>query len=147
MERSQFAVSLERLLDQTGLFTRDEWAQFLRISAPAISQWVNDHTIPEPDRLNMILSVLRESDDVPKEILVEFDQLALRPSVEISPHGERLDATLKEYMLQPLFQGFMRMYSCVPIDLKEEALYLCSETCRYLKRKRTREEEGKRVSK
>jgi transcriptional regulator with XRE-family HTH domain len=143
MERSQFATALERLLDKTGLFTRDEWAQFLGISAPAISQWTNDHTIPEPDRLNMILSVLRESDGVPKEILDEFDQLALKPSLEISPHGDRLDSTLKEYMLRPLFQGFLRMYACVPPDLKKDALHRCAEICRNLKRQRTREEEAK----
>ncbi len=65
-DKSIFAVALKALLDETNLFDRREWAQFLNVSESAISQWVGDKTIPRADLLYMIIDVLAESTDVVK---------------------------------------------------------------------------------
>src|SRR5579875_954422 len=106
ISKSPFAAVLTKLLDNTGLFTSSEWAAFLKVTPAAISQWVNDKTVPSPEILQMMVNVLRKSDDVPQAILREFDQLASRPSVEVSPHGQRLESTLADYLLRPVLKEF-----------------------------------------
>jgi transcriptional regulator with XRE-family HTH domain len=137
--KSLFANVLTHLLDRTDLFTRQEWAEFLKVTPAAISQWVNDKTIPSPELLRMIVSVLRESDGVPAQLLSEFDRVAQLPSAEISPHGDRLDRTLADYLLRPLLKGFFAIYEPLPASLKERVLRESSELCRSLKRARRQE--------
>lgn len=134
--KSRFATVLSALLDRTDLFTRSEWSEFLKVTPAAISQWVNDKTVPSPELLRMIIGVLRESDGVPQELLLEFDHLARRPSKEISPHGDRLDRTLGDYLLRPLLKGFFGVYEPLPAELKEKVLQEASQMCRALKRAR-----------
>jgi transcriptional regulator with XRE-family HTH domain len=131
--RSVFATTLTKLLDETNLFNRREWSEFLNVSQPAVSQWVNDKTIPEPDLLQMILRVLRESDGVPREPLDDFEALMVRPFADISPHGTRLDPTLGDYLLRPLLKGFFRLYDPLPANLKREVLNEASQLCRALR--------------
>jgi tetratricopeptide (TPR) repeat protein/transcriptional regulator with XRE-family HTH domain len=100
---SPFAQAVRRLLDDTAYFTRPEWARFLGVSPPALSQWVNDKTLPRADLLRVILDVLRSSADIPPEPLAEFDRIASRPAQEVSPLGRRMLPTVNEYLNRSTF--------------------------------------------
>src|SRR5207244_2263066 len=84
-ERSRFAEMLLRLIDETNLFTRAEWAEILDVSEAAISQWVNDKTLPRPELLRMIVDTVKRSnsaDDVLTQLSVlqralEFSRAAI----------------------------------------------------------------------
>jgi transcriptional regulator with XRE-family HTH domain len=106
--RSPFAAALARLLDDTCYFTRSEWARFLGVSASAISQWVNDRTVPRADLLRIIIDVLRTSDGVPPEPLMHFDELANRPAAEVSSLGARMMPTVGEYLRRSTFASLGR---------------------------------------
>jgi transcriptional regulator with XRE-family HTH domain len=106
--RSPFAVALAMLLDETCYFTRSEWARFLGVSTSAISQWVNDKTVPRADLLRIILDVLRTSDGVPPEPLKHFDEVANRPACEVSALGARMMPTVAEYLRRSTFASLGR---------------------------------------
>jgi transcriptional regulator with XRE-family HTH domain len=98
-KRSQFAQALVGLLDDVGFYTREEWAEFLRISPSAISQWVNDKTLPRADLLAMVLDLLRlRGGETAKEALKYFDHVAALPVAEVSPLGARMAPNVASYM-------------------------------------------------
>jgi hypothetical protein len=98
-DRSRLALALQQLLDETGLFTRAEWAAFLGVSGPALSQWTNDRTVPRPDLLRMVIDLLRtRGGPAAGEALMALEGLMDEPSAEISPNGRRLGATLRDYL-------------------------------------------------
>jgi GAF domain-containing protein len=98
------------LLDQTGLFTRKQWASFLGVSEAAISQWLHDKTLPRHEILRLIVGVLSESDGVPSDVLNHFWDVATRPASEVTAHAERVGRTAADYILEPVFDGFMRSF-------------------------------------
>src|SRR5215510_3181024 len=103
-QRSPFATALARLLDETKLLTRQQWAELLDVSPAAISQWVNDKTIPRPEVLRMVIDALEENcspapangqvadsphyenADLTSRMLGEFKEMTRRPSTEVSPN-------------------------------------------------------------
>ncbi len=98
-KRSRFAQALVGLLDDAGFYTREEWAEFLRISPSAISQWVNDKTLPRADLLAMVLDLLRlRGGEKAKEALKRFDHVAALPAVRVSPLGTRMVPNVGYYM-------------------------------------------------
>lgn len=101
--KSIFALAIKALLDETNLFNRREWAEFLGVSEPAISQWVGDKTIPRPDLLYMMVDVLEHSTDVPEAPLKAFQAMAQQAATEVSPHGKRMLPTVWAYMTRPAF--------------------------------------------
>lgn len=106
-KNSLFAISLRRLLDSTNYYTRAEWARFLGVSTPAISQWVNDKTLPRPDLIRMIVDVLRKTAcKETADIISEFEGLGDLPSKEISPLGSRFEPSLNEYLKEGSFFRF-----------------------------------------
>lgn len=107
--KSIFAVALQSLLDDTNYYSRTEWAKFLGISTPAISQWVNDKTLPRPDLIRMILDVLGATENKNTTIIVSnFQDLMDEPSENISPLGARLGFSLKDYLKAGSFVRFGR---------------------------------------
>lgn len=98
-QRSLFAAALKNLLDDTTLYDRAEWADYLLISEAAISQWLHDKTVPRPDLLYMIYDTLAMTDGVPREPLAAFELVAKRPATEVSPLGSRMTPTVWEYMM------------------------------------------------
>jgi hypothetical protein len=96
---SAFAEALKRLLDDTNFHSRSEWSSVLGVSAPALSQWVNDKTIPRPDLLRILLNLLRTrgGEDAGKH-LEAFDALLDLPAESISPIGSRLGSNLRSYL-------------------------------------------------
>src|SRR3712207_1433798 len=101
--KSIFAAVIKALLDETNLFNRREWAEFLGVTESAISQWVGDKTIPRPDLLYMIVDVLEQSTDIPEAPLESFKDMARRVATEVSPHGRRMLPTVWAYMTRPAF--------------------------------------------
>lgn len=96
---STFARTLSQLLDETGFYSRSEWASFLGISTSAISQWVHDKTVPRADLLRMILDVLQTRGGVAAaSALRRFEQLEKKSATEISPLGVRMAPTLRSYL-------------------------------------------------
>lgn len=104
---SDFAASLRRLLDETGIFDRREWSRFLNVSGAAISQWLTDKTIPRPETLRMIVELVRSNKNAPREPLQQFDAMSANPSVEVSPHGKRMGESVRSYLVSPLVEGFL----------------------------------------
>ena len=104
---SEFAQLLRRLLDDTGIFNRSEWAEFLSVSTAAISQWVNDNTVPRPELLRMIVDLVRSVDNAPQGLLQEFETMAARPSEVVSPNGKRFGESVSAYLVRPLLDGFL----------------------------------------
>jgi hypothetical protein len=98
-KRSQFAQTLVELLDDTGFYTREEWAGFLCISPSVISQWVNDKMLPRADMLAMVLDLLRlRGGEKAKEALKRFDHIAVLPAAEVSPLGARMMPNVASYV-------------------------------------------------
>src|SRR6516165_1399818 len=93
-QRSPFAAALVRLIDDTELMTRQQWAELLDVSPAAISQWVNDKTIPRPEVLRMIIDALEEDPDLAARVLGEFKEISRRPSAEVSPNGDRMSPSI-----------------------------------------------------
>jgi hypothetical protein len=132
-QRSPFAVALARLLDETYLLTRQQWAELLDVTPAAISQWVNDKTIPRPEVLRMLIDAIEESSAPPAQILTEFRAISRRPATEVSPHGERLGTSVGHYIVKPLLDGFLRNMYGLDSDAQERVLYKAAEMCRQIR--------------
>jgi transcriptional regulator with XRE-family HTH domain len=128
-EHGEFANALRALLDESQVFTRAQWAEFLGVTEPAISQWVNDDTLPRADNLRMIIDVLQESDEVNPELLQRFRTMASRPAHEVSPHGDRLGRSVAHYLLKPLLEGFLRNLNSIEPDKQERVLLGAMDLC------------------
>lgn len=121
--RSPFALALTRLLDETGYFTRSEWAAFLGISTSAISQWVKDKTVPRADLLRMILNLLRSrAGGAATEPLAHFAAISLRPAQEISPLAGRIAPSIEAYLAKPSFAAFADSLSDMAPDRQRSLL-------------------------
>ena len=128
-QRSPFAAALVRLLDDTNLMTRQQWAELLDVSPAAISQWVNDKTIPRPEVLRMIIDALEENTKMSPHV-GEFREISRRPSAEVSPNGDRMSPSIGHYVVKPLLEGFLRNLSGLDFEAQESILYQASGLCR-----------------
>lgn len=126
--KSELATILEKLLDTR--YTRQEWSEILGISEAAISQWVNDKTIPRPEVLRMVLDTLSASASIPSKLLEEFQTVARQPATRISPYGARIGNTLEEYLVQPVFDGFVRNLRPLSAERQEQILFEGASLCR-----------------
>jgi hypothetical protein len=97
-QRSPFAKALARLLDETSYFSRAEWARLLGISTAAISQWVNDRTLPRADLLRMVIETLRSDPEVVKGPITDFMKIAALPATDVSPLGARMMPSVRDYL-------------------------------------------------
>ncbi|MER9877947.1 MULTISPECIES: hypothetical protein [unclassified Mesorhizobium] len=96
---SAFARVLQQLLDESGFYTRAEWSQFLGISAPALSQWTNDRTVPRPDLFRMVIDLLKTRGGGKAGIaLMAVESIMDEPSEKISPIGSRFAPNLRAYL-------------------------------------------------
>lgn len=107
--RSPFAEALRALLDDTGFLGRAGWAGLLGVSTAALSQWVNDKTLPRADLLRVVLDILRSRGGPAAEpSLKKFDALLDAPSTTISPMGARMGADLRTFTTKRSFLDFAR---------------------------------------
>jgi hypothetical protein len=130
---SDFARVLRGLLDETGVFSRDEWARVLVVSPAAISQWVNDHTIPRASLLRSILDVVKRHCGDRHPALLKFFDTARRPADAVSPHGTRMRPTVGHYLVTPVLEGFQRVLETIPPERQEQVLFRAAAECRRLR--------------
>jgi hypothetical protein len=121
LERSEFARALTSLFDDTGLFTRKEWADLIGVSPSAVSQWLSDATVPRADHLYMIFDTLKGS-DVPQQPLDNFRRMAELPAITVSPHGKRMLPTVWAYMTRPAFDALSNQLAKLDTKEQEELL-------------------------
>lgn len=126
---SEFASLLRQLLDETDIFVRSEWAAFLNVSEAAISQWVNDKTVPRPELLRMIVQLVMSKDDAPHNLLQEFEAMASRSANEVSPNWRRFGQSVCAYMLRPLLEGFLLDLKGLKPEAQERILLRTSLWC------------------
>jgi hypothetical protein len=121
-EKSLFANALTHLLDDTDLFDRADWADVLSVSTAAISQWVNDKTIPQPDYLYTIYEMVKGSDLPSEEPLINFREIAKLPAYEVSPHGRRMLPNIWSYMTRPVFDDLSKKLARLAPEEQEHLL-------------------------
>jgi hypothetical protein len=100
---SQFSEALQRLLDETNLFTRAEWCEVCGVELAVLDSWLRDESIPPAYFLNMLLFALQDSTDVVKGPVEDFVSMASRPARKVSPLGTQMLPTVAEYMKRPIF--------------------------------------------
>ena len=122
VDKSPFAAALESAFDDTGLFTRKEWAKFLGVKEVSISDWVNDRNLPRPSHLSTMLLTLEGSSDVKEAPLEAFKAMAARPATEVSPHGKRMLPTVMEYAKRPVFSALSSALAKLSPDEQGELL-------------------------
>jgi transcriptional regulator with XRE-family HTH domain len=87
---TSFKLALSNLLDDTETFSRKEWANYLLVSEPAISQWTKGKTLPRAEHLKSILLYLENFErETVQDCLYMFHQMADLPI------SQTLDADLQ----------------------------------------------------
>ena len=104
--KSWFANSLRRLMDETNLFSRDEWATVVGISTDEIAQWLDDKAIPRPEHLFVIFDAVKTSDATKTRLehFADFGRMSELSADHVSPLGSQMMPTVWAYMNQPTFK-------------------------------------------
>jgi transcriptional regulator with XRE-family HTH domain len=128
---SAFASALRKLLDsQKDRLSHAHWADVLGVSPAAVSQWLSDKTVPSPEYLRDILSVVERDDGQPsRRALEEFQKLAVVPADQVSSLGYRFGESIADYLLGPLRKQFMRDLNRLAPETQERLLLKFSEAC------------------
>jgi transcriptional regulator with XRE-family HTH domain len=128
--KSQFAFTLTLLMDGSKLCERKQWAEILGVSEAAISQWLNDKTLPSPEFVRMILStVKRNANRVPKGIIEQFERTASKPAADVTPFGRRVGRSIDAYIVKPLLDDFRRVFESLDPESQERLLLRFTEAC------------------
>jgi hypothetical protein len=99
MEQSLFAITLQRLLDETGVFNRTDWAKFLGVTEEAIGKWLSDELVPRADLLHMLYSCAARA--APHHDAIDrFEEMASSSSAAVTPHWKTMRPTVWKYMCQ-----------------------------------------------
>jgi hypothetical protein len=133
---SPLAVFLKKVMDESNLYSRNEWEKI--VGEPLDSGW-----LPSPEVLQKVSGVLKESGEAGQVLFDELKELMGRPLFEIAknlPYYEgwivafrRINGhTLGHYMNLPLFEGFLRNFSCISWEHQRKVLYAAAEMCRRL---------------
>jgi transcriptional regulator with XRE-family HTH domain len=132
-ERSEFAKVLSRLLDETGVHTREEWQELLQVTQPALSQWVNDRNLPRPEILRAIVAEVRNSNsEHASPIITIFEEMSAKPASEVSPLFERRayrGMTVANYLLIPVWRQLQEQVGRLAPDKQEEVLQQALALC------------------
>ncbi|HVU98722.1 MAG TPA: sigma factor [Puia sp.] len=133
-----FKIALSNLLDKTGIYSRFEWASYLLVSEPAISQWTNGRTLPKAEHLSSILLFLENYDrkDV-QQYVYEFYQMADLP-IEKTLEESLQDRygkyqTITEYISLTYQDALNIEVSDLNGLFRKHFYYLCSYFARALK--------------
>lgn len=112
MSQSTFAQALQRLLDETNLWNRNEWSDLLAVDLATIENWLADQAFPNSTNLFMIFTSVATRHNLlelePEPAVVAFERLLRQPISQISPvqpdsdrPGVSADLTLLEFMALP----------------------------------------------
>lgn len=140
--KSAFATSLRMLMDGCTRFSKQQWAEILRVSPSAISQWLGDQTLPRAPTLRSIVDIAREHGEA--EALADFARMAMEPAEVVSPLGRRMMPTVSHYMVEPIRDSFLRLLGTLRPAGQEEVLLEASQHCHLLRdQRRSRAERPK----
>jgi len=137
--RSLFATSLGDLIDQTGIFSRSEWSTTLGVTSAAISQWINDKTVPRPRALRSLIDVVRRYRGPDNQHLTAFLAIADEPAGKVSPHGARLGPSVGRYLVSPVLDGFLGQLDVLSYSIQEAVLSNAIAECERLREASERE--------
>jgi len=99
MERSLFAITLQKLLDETNVFNRADWARFLGVPEASIEKWLLDELVPRADLLHMLYSCVARSAPL-HEAVDRFEEMASSSAAVVTPHWRIMKPTVWKYMCQ-----------------------------------------------
>lgn len=137
--RNPLNLVLERMFDETGLFTRSEWATILSNSEDYIGSLISPNCgIPSSTDLKTVYDIVKRAEGNPKvaAILAEFESLLDKNYRDtVYPHvlksGSIEDcATLGEYINRGLLDGFIRVLSTCTYSQQQEVLYQAAQIAR-----------------
>lgn len=127
---SLFSKALRMMLDDTGLYTRNEWAEILGVKEEVIEEWISSDGLPTPENLRSIRRVVHEHDRTPPPILSHWEEMAKEHGSKVHPYGQRFGRSVAHYMVKPILEGFMRTLRCLSPKDAEEVLLNSAEMCR-----------------
>jgi hypothetical protein len=116
----EFGECLAALLD--AIKTRKRWKEDLGVSESALSQWIQEVTIPKRDRLRKIWETALATKDLSNEVLDRFAEMADKPAADVSRHGARFGARVSEYVMQPRLETFWSTFRRLPMRTQEAFL-------------------------
>lgn len=105
--RGEFFEILELLLDRTDVLSRSEWATVLGVTDAAISQCIRGTTIPRAEHLRMIVHYLETIDNVPRDYLLRFYEMAQKPAESVGIRNRRLGSSVGAYLVKPRLDGLL----------------------------------------
>ncbi len=89
--QSQFARTIENMLDESKLFDRRGWADVLAVDVSEITAWVNDRKLPKPETFSLLITYLEEdSRETARKALEGFYRIAWLPMRKVSPLSDSL---------------------------------------------------------
>ncbi len=130
---SLFATVLGNLINQTAIFSRSEWATALGVTTAAISQWLNDKTVPRARTLRSLIDIVRRYRGADDFHLQAFFNIVDHPAHTVSPHGDRLGASVGRYLLSPVLEGFLRQLDTLSHSISETILLNALTECERLR--------------
>lgn len=131
MKTPPLLTAIAALLDDTGLFTREEWGRALNLKPEAFDFLEG----LSPSTLLQLEEAIREDSNANQAPLEAWDALKSKPLSELTSfsqaHGMALPLkTLGDYLLIPHLQAFTRVLLTVPSERRYEALLAAAETLR-----------------
>jgi hypothetical protein len=132
--RKTFGEALRKMLDDSKMFTRPEWADFLDRSEEELELWTEDREMPDPVTLRMLLAALADSDGIPQAVFEEWESIAhlpirttapgfLKPGSRYYPHYPHVPInTLRMYVMWPRYEALLRRVSSFPVEDQEALL-------------------------
>lgn len=129
-ELSDLAMTLRWFIDDNNYYDRSQWASILGVSERDIAAWLDDRDIPQAVNIRSMWSTLIGDTRFTDEELEKFYRLIHRPSVDVSPHGNRMSPTIRHYMVSPVLDGFMGTLNTLSPHLQEEMLFKAGQMCR-----------------
>ncbi|MEM7035767.1 MAG: hypothetical protein AAF570_02235 [Bacteroidota bacterium] len=123
-----YQLALYNLMLKTHVLNQKGWANLLRVSEQAVSQWLKkeDFTIPSPKNLYAIVEYfagLVDDDENINQILQEFNAMADLPMRHDSEAFKRFKVLrVSDYFLKPLFERAKETISRLPSPVKKAAL-------------------------
>ena len=120
--RSAFAKALSQLLDDTKVFDRSGWAEYLGVEEDQIESWMNDTSLPPAATLRAVLALVSSSIGREGRPVLEFLALANQPICDVTPCAGHTDIRLGDYIVSPLREGFLLRLATLSVDEQEEVL-------------------------
>lgn len=123
--RSPFATMIRRMLDESRLFTREEWRVFFDLQHHEIgvlNAWVTDGALPSTQHLRSLIRVLTNSAGVPPQLLADLHAFLDQRMDAVTPlHARRGDPlivgwTVGHYAESPVLEGLLRMLHTRPME-------------------------------